>query len=116
MNKTALEVRNLHTWNNHQPIIQDLNLHAKQGEAVALVSHCKNTQSSLLNSLLGINPQRQGSIRIRQTETIHLSSEQMTWLGVAFCSKSGLFLDLSCEENLLLPLQGTHRLRHYYFA
>lgn len=107
MDKTALEIRNLHTWNNQQPIIQDLSLHAKQGEAVALVSSCKNTQSSLLDSLLGINPQRKGSILIHQTETIHLSSEQMTWLGVAFCSKStGLLLDLSCEENLLLPLNG----------
>lgn len=107
MNKTALEVRNLHTWHNQQPIIQDLNLYAKQGEAVALISSCKNTQSSLLESLLGINPQRQGSILIHQTETIHLSSEQMTHLGVACCSKNtGLLLELSCEENLLLPLSG----------
>ena len=107
MDKTALEVRNLHTWHNHKPIIQDLSLYAKQGEAVALVSNCKSTQSSLLESLLGINPQRQGSILIHQTETIHLSSEQMAHLGVAFCSKNtGLLLDLSCEENLLLPLPG----------
>lgn len=107
MHKTALEVRNLHTWNNHQPIIQDLSLYAKQGEMIALVSSCKSTQSSLLESLLGINQHRKGSIRIHQTETIHLSSKQMTWLGVAFCSKAmGLDLDLSCEENLLLPLSG----------
>lgn len=105
MHKTALEVRHLHTWHNQQPIIQDFSLLAKQGEAVALVSSCKSTQASLLESLLGINPQRKGSIRIHQSETIHFSSQQMTWLGVAFCSRvTGLFLDLSCEENLLLPL------------
>lgn len=107
MHKTALEVRHLHTWHNQQPVIQDFSLLAKQGEAVALVSNCKSTQASLLESLLGINPQRKGSIRIHQSETIHFSSQQMTWLGVAFCSRvTGLFLDLSCEENLLLPLEG----------
>lgn len=105
MSKTALEIRHLHAWHNHQPIIQDFNLDAKQGEMIALVSTCKHAQTSLLDSLLGINTNRQGSIRIHQTEAIHLAAQHIPTLGMVLCSKdSGLVFGLTCEENLLLPL------------
>lgn len=105
MGKTALEIRNLHAWHHQTPIIQNLNLCAKQGELIALVSSCKQSQLSLLDSLLGHNPNRTGSIRIHQTEAIHLSAQHVPHLGMALSSKeNGLVFGLSCEENLLLPL------------
>lgn len=105
MNKTALEIQHLNAWHNHQPIIQDFNLSAKQGETIALVSVCKTSQLSLLDSLLGINTDRKGSILIHQTEAIHLTVGHTFHLGMALCSKeTGLIFDLSCEENLLIPL------------
>lgn len=105
MHKTALEIQHLHAWHDHEPIIQDFNLSAKQGEMIALVSACKNSQLSLVNSLLGVNTNRKGSIRIHQTEAIHLTVGHVPHLGMALCSKeTGLMLDLSCEENLLVPL------------
>lgn len=107
MDKMALEIKHLHAWQNQTPIIEDLNLSAKQGEMVALVSNCKTAQLSLLDSLLGINPNRKGSIRIHQTEAIHLAAGKMPHLGMALCSKeTGLDLELTCEENLLMPLNG----------
>lgn len=107
MSKTALEIRHLHAWQNQTPIIEDFNLSAKQGEMIALVSSCKITQLSLLDSLLGINPNRKGSIRIHQTESIHLTAGRVPLLGMALCSKETcLDLDLNCEENLLMPLNG----------
>lgn len=105
MNKTALEIQGLHAWYNQTPIIQDFSLSAKQGEMVALVSSCKSTQLSLLESLMGVNQNRKGSIRIHQTEAIHLAAGRVPDLGMALCSKdSGLNITFSCEENLLMPL------------
>lgn len=107
MSKTALEIRHLHAWKNQQPVLQDFNLSAKQGEMVALVSSNKANQLSLLDSLLGNNLERQGSIRIHQTEAIHLAAQHVFHLGMALCSKdTGLAFELTCEENLLLPLEG----------
>lgn len=107
MSKTALEIKHLHAWQNQTPIIKDLNLSAKQGEMIAFVSSCKTTQLSLLDSLLGINPDRKGSIRIHQTEAIHLTASSVPLLGMALCSKDTcLDLTLTCEENLLMPLNG----------
>lgn len=107
MSKTALEIRHLHAWKNQQPVLQDFNLSAKQGEMIALVSSSKANQLSLLDSLLGTNPDRQGSIRIHQTEAIHLAAQHVFHLGMALCSKdTGLAFELTCEENLLLPLEG----------
>lgn len=107
MNKTALEIRHLHVWHNQMPIIQDFNISAKQGETVALVSSSKDLQLSLLDGLLGLNTERQGSIRIHETESIHLAAQNVPHLGLALCSKAtGLAFALTCEENLLLPLVG----------
>lgn len=109
MLKTALEVRHLHTWDSHTPVIQNLSFDAKQGELLALVSTCDSTRSSLINSLLGLVTHRQGSIRIHQTETIHFKPEQLAVLGVALCSTQlQLYPELSCEENLLMPLTTSH--------
>lgn len=106
MNKTALEIRHLHAWHDHKPIIQDFSLCAKQGEMIALVSDNKDSQLSLLNSILGVNPNRSGSIRIHETEAIHLQAQRVAHLGMARCSKdTGLVFELTCEENLLLPIQ-----------
>lgn len=105
MNKMALEIQHLDAWHDHHPIIQDFNLSAKQGETIALVSACKSSQLSLLDSLLGINTNRKGSILIHQTEAIHLTVGHTSNLGMALCSKeTGLIFELSCEENLLIPL------------
>lgn len=107
MSKTALEIKHLHAWQNQTPIIEDFNLNAKQGEMIAFVSSCQTAQLSLLDSLLGINPNRKGSIRIHQTESIHLAAGSVPLLGMALCSKDTcLDLDLTCEENLLMPLNG----------
>lgn len=109
MSKTALEIKHLHAWQNQTPIIQDLNLSAKQGEMIALVSNCKTTQLSLLDSLLGINSNRKGSIRIHETEAIHLAPGSVPELGMALCSKEAcLDVELNCEENLLMPLNGNN--------
>lgn len=106
MSKTALEIRHLHVWHNKKPIIEDFNLSAKQGEMIALVSACKDSQLSLLDNLLGVNTDRQGSIRIHQTEAIHLAAQRVPDLGMTLCSKdTGLVYGLSCQENLLLPLE-----------
>lgn len=105
--KTALEIKNLHAWKNQVSIIENLNFSAKQGEMIALVSTCKIARLSLLDSLLGINPNRKGSIRIHQTEAIHLAAGSVPKLGMALCSKeTGLDPELTCEENLLMPLNG----------
>lgn len=105
MSTAALEIQRLHAWHDQQPIILDLNLTAYRGEIIVLLSTCKYHQLALLNCLFGFNSQRRGSIRIHQAESIHLGPQHISRLGMALSSKStGILPDLSCEENLLMPL------------
>lgn len=105
MSTATLQIQRLHAWHEQQPIILDFNFIAHRGEAIALLSTCKHHQLALLNCLFGFNPKRRGSIRIHQTESIHLGPRHIMQLGMAFSSKyTGILHDLSCEENLLMPI------------
>jgi branched-chain amino acid transport system ATP-binding protein len=53
---------------------------------------------------MGVLPRRDGSIVFDGTETIHLASNRIAQLGVAWCPEErGIFASLDVEENLLLP-------------
>jgi branched-chain amino acid transport system ATP-binding protein len=55
---------------------------------------------------MGMVGRREGSIKLRDTQTIKLPSNRIARLGIAFCPEErGIFSSLDVEENLLLPPQ-----------
>jgi branched-chain amino acid transport system ATP-binding protein len=53
---------------------------------------------------MGMVPRREGSIRLRNVETIALASNSVARAGIAFCPEErGIFSSLTVMENLLLP-------------
>lgn len=105
MGDTTLEVTNLHVWRGQQYILQGINLHACRGELVCLIADEHQTRRDALHGLMGISAKREGSVRVHNIESVHLDVLAMGNLGINYCSKStGVVRNLSCEENLLLPL------------
>ncbi|CAM5325393.1 ABC transporter ATP-binding protein [Eoetvoesiella caeni] len=100
----ALEVADLQAWHGAVQVLHGINFNAAQGEIITLLGREGSGRNSTLRALLGVAEKRSGSVRIHATESIHLSPEKISHLGISYCPEQrGIFSGLTCEENLLLP-------------
>jgi branched-chain amino acid transport system ATP-binding protein len=101
-----LEVKGLHAWYGESHILHGIDFEIRDGEVVTLLGRNGAGKTTTLKSIMGMVGRRQGSIRFRGGETVHLPSNRIARLGIAFCPEErGIFASLDVEENLLLPPQ-----------
>ena len=101
-----LEVKGLHAWYGESHILHGIDFEIRDGEVVTLLGRNGAGKTTTLKSVMGMVGRRQGSIRFRGGETVHLPSNRIARLGIAFCPEErGIFASLDVEENLLLPPQ-----------
>ena len=99
-----LEIKNLHGWYGESHVLHGVNLHVNEGEVVTLLGRNGAGRTSTMRAIMGLIGSRKGSIRVRGTETLGLSTHRIARLGIGYCPEErGIFSSLSCEENLLLP-------------
>ncbi|TAK86504.1 MAG: ABC transporter ATP-binding protein [Betaproteobacteria bacterium] len=99
-----LEVRGLHAWYGESHILHGVDFDVAEGEVVTLLGRNGAGKTTTLKSIMGMVARRQGSIRFKGEELIHLTSYKVARRGVAFCPEErGIFASLDVEENLLLP-------------
>ena len=99
-----LAVENLQAWYGESHILHGVTFEVFPGEVVTLLGRNGAGKTTTLKSIMGIVPQRRGSVRFEERELIGRSSDQIARLGIAFCPEErGIFASLDVEENLLLP-------------
>ena len=102
--KPFLEVKDLHGWYGESHVLHGVNFHVDEGEVVTLLGRNGAGRTSTLRAIMGLIGSRKGSIRVRGTETLGLSTHRIARLGIGYCPEErGIFSSLSCEENLMLP-------------
>lgn len=107
MSHPALDVRDLNAWYHTSHVLRNVNLRVDPGQLVCLLGRHGSGRTTVLRSLLGLAGSRTGSVRINGTESIHLPPDSIKPLGLSYCpEEQHLIDDLSCEENLLLPVEG----------
>src|SRR2546426_2464963 len=107
MPETLLEVRGLEAWYGESHILQGVDFEIRPGEMVTLLGRNGAGKTTTLKSIMGIVSRRRGSVRLEGRELIHLPSNRIARLGLAFCPEErGVFASLTVEENLLLPPVG----------
>jgi len=100
----ALELSNVHAWYGESHILHGVNLNVREGQVVTLLGRNGAGRTTTLRTILGLLDSRQGSIKIRGTETIRFPTYRIAHLGLGYCPEErGIFASLSCHENLLLP-------------
>ena len=100
----VLDVKGLQAWYGESHILHGMDFHVRAGEVVTLLGRNGAGKSTTLKSIMGIIGKRRGSVMFDGKETIHLSSDKIARLGVAFCPEErGIFASLDVKENLLLP-------------
>ena len=99
-----LGVEDLHAWYGESHILHGMSFAVGQGEVVTLLGRNGAGKTTTLRAMMGIMPQRQGSVVFRGSELVGLASNRIARLGIAFCPEErGIFAALDVEENLLLP-------------
>ncbi|MBI3636810.1 MAG: ABC transporter ATP-binding protein [Candidatus Rokubacteria bacterium] len=104
MPEPLLAVRDLHAWYGESHILHGMDFDVHAGEVVTLLGRNGAGKTTTLKSVMGIVPQRRGSVTYEGRELVGLPSNRIARLGLAFCPEErGIFASLNVAENLLLP-------------
>jgi branched-chain amino acid transport system ATP-binding protein len=104
--RPILEVKQLQAWYGESHILHGVSLEIRPGELVTLLGRNGAGKTTTLRSVMGMVPQREGSVVVDGTETIRLPPHRIARLGIEICPEErGIFASLDVEENLLLPPQ-----------
>ena len=106
MPEPLLRVRGLEAWYDESHVLHGVDFQVFPGEVVTLLGRNGAGKTTTLKSVMGIVGKRTGSVKLAAKELIHLPSNLIARLGIAFCPEErGIFASLNVQENLLLPPQ-----------
>src|SRR5712691_2210456 len=102
--RQLLGVEELHAWYGESHILHGMSFAVGEGEVVTLLGRNGAGKTTTLRAIMGIVPQRRGSVVFRGTQIAGFASNRIARLGIAYCPEErGIFASLDVEENLLLP-------------
>src|SRR6516225_3880733 len=102
--RDVLRVNELNAWYGESHILHGMSFDVGEGEVVTLLGRNGAGKTTTLKAIMGIVPQRRGSVAFRGSELTGLPSNRIARLGIAYCPEErGIFASLDVEENLLLP-------------
>jgi len=99
-----LAVSGLEAWYGESHVLHGVAFDVREGEVVTLLGRNGAGKTTTLKSIMGILPQRKGSVSFEGTELIGLPARAIARRGLSYCPEErGIFASLSVEENLMLP-------------
>ena len=105
-----LEVSGLHTYYGESHVLQGVSLTVGRGEVVAILGRNGMGKTTLMRSIIGFTPPRQGSVRFKGQDITGWASHRMTALGMALVPQGRrVFPSLSVRENLDVARRGDGR-------
>src|SRR5437660_4993551 len=87
-----LRVEELHAWYGESHILHGMSFAVAEGEVVTLLGRNGAGKTTTLQAIMGIVPQRRGSVVFRGTQIAGLASNRIARLGIAYCPEErGIF-------------------------
>jgi branched-chain amino acid transport system ATP-binding protein len=110
--ESLLSVRNIHTYYGDSYVLQGLSLELREGTIVAILGRNGMGKTTLIRSVAGLTPPRDGEIRFHGKSLAALPPYAIAQSGIALVPQGRrIFRSLSVRENLLLPTSGLARPR-----
>ena len=98
-----LEARALHSWYGSSHVLHGVDLQLARGQTMGLLGRNGMGKSTLIRTLLGHVPQREGRITLFGQDASRARPHEVARLGVAYVPEGrGVFPNLSVRENLLM--------------
>jgi branched-chain amino acid transport system ATP-binding protein len=98
-----IEARGLHTFYGASHILHGVDFTVSPGETIALMGRNGMGKTTLLRSLLGLTPPRDGELRVRGVPMRGAKPHVIARQGIAFVPEGrGIFSTLSVREHLVM--------------
>jgi len=105
-----LEVNDIHTYYGDAYVLQGLSLKIEQGQILGLLGRNGVGKTTLVNSIVGFNPPRRGSVVFKGEEITNKSSFETVRSGMGLVPQGRrVFPTLAVEENLLVAERSPDR-------
>ena len=112
MAESLLSVRGIHTYYGDSYVLQGLSLELREGTIVAILGRNGMGKTTLIRSVAGLTPPREGEIRFKGASLAGRPPYAIARAGIALVPQGRrIFRSLSVRENLLLPTSGLARAR-----
>ncbi len=102
-NEPLLQASGVHAWYGSSHVLHGVDITIRRGETVGLLGRNGMGKSTLIRTLLGHVPQRDGRISFFGQDASHARPHEVARLGVAYVPEGrGVFPNLSVRENLVM--------------
>lgn len=106
MNGATLELNTVTSGYRASVVIRDMSFKISAGEAVALLGKNGMGKTTLLKTIMGYLPKKQGSVQINDSDITRLSPHRVAQVGIAYAAQEkALFTELSIRDNLRMGLE-----------
>ena len=106
----ALEVEGVHTYYGESHVLQGISLRVEAGEVLAILGRNGMGKTTLIRTIVGFTPPREGRVRYKDTEISRLPPFRMVALGMGLVPQGRrVFPSLSVRENLEVARRGAGR-------
>jgi branched-chain amino acid transport system ATP-binding protein len=103
----SLEVDGVHTYYGESHVLHGVSLRVGAGEAVALLGRNGVGKTTLIRSIVGFTPAREGFVQLDGRDITRLPPHAIARLGVGLVPQGRrIFAPLSVTENLMLGARG----------
>lgn len=103
-----LKVKDLHVAYGQSEIIHGINFEAEQGEIIAIMGRNGMGKTTLMKTLIGINPIKSGQIEVNGIDMTEMPTYLRVKNGVAYVPQGRqIFSSLTVEENILTGMEYT---------
>ena len=102
-----LEIEKINTAYGNLQVLYDLSMEIPDGQVVTLLGRNGMGKTTLMRSIVGINPPRSGQIRFKGENICDLETYQIARRGISYVPQGrGIFPSLTTKENLLIGARG----------
>jgi branched-chain amino acid transport system ATP-binding protein len=102
-----LELVDIHTYYGESQVLWGISLKVNKGSVVALLGRNGMGKTTVIHSIIGFTPPRQGKVIFRGEDITHLDPYRIPQRGVALVPQGRcIFPSLSVKENLILAARG----------
>ncbi len=103
-----LKVNDLYIAYGQSEVIHGISFEAVQGEVLAIMGRNGMGKTTLMKSLIGINPAKSGTIMLGDTDLTKLPAHMRVKNGLAYVPQGRqIFSSLTVEENILTGMEHT---------
>lgn len=98
-----LSVQDIHTYYDESHVLHGLSIEVREGEALGILGRNGMGKTTLINSIMGFVPPREGKILFQDQDITSIPSYEIAKLGIGLCPQGRrVFPTLTVAENLLV--------------